>query len=197
MRIIAGCEESQEVCKAFRANGHEAYSCDLQDSSGGHPEWHLKMDLKVAAKLMKWDMAILFPECKHLCWSGERWFTSGHKDIKLREEAFEFFKWCLDFPADQVCVENSLSYFLERSGYPPTQKIHPFHFGSPFRKTTCIWLRKLKPLIPTNITFQRKPIVHNMWPTKDPLERSRLRAKTDPNIAGAMADQWGGKITTL
>lgn len=210
MKILIGCEESQEVCKAFRARGHEAYSCDLQECSGGHPEWHIIGDVKQIiigghvivqsgnkVYIDKWDRVILFPECKHLCWSGERWFSSGHKPIKLRYDAFEFFKWCYHYPYEKlgipgVAIENSLSLFLERNGYPPDQKVHPFHFGSPFRKTICIWRRGLlKPLTPTEITFKREPSVHNMWPTKNKDERSKLRAKTDIKVAHAMAEQWG------
>lgn len=214
LRILIACEESQEVCKAFRARGHEAFSCDIQECSGGYPEWHIIADCRIVAKggifvtqsnykitIAKWDKAIFFPECKHLCWSGERWFTSGHKDIKLRMEAFEFFKWCYHVPYEEfgikdVALENSLSLFLERNGYKPNQKVHPFHFGSPFRKTICLWLRGgLKPLIPTEITFKREPIVHKMWPTKDKSERSKIRAKTDPNVASAMACQWSEDLT--
>lgn len=200
MRVLVACEESQEVCKAFRERGHEAYSCDLQECSGGHPEWHICLDVKLVVGggvfytqdgqfmgVEKWDRIFFFPDCKHLCWSGERWFTSGKKSMKLRLDAFEFFKWCLNFPVPGS-VENSLSLFLERNGYPPTQKVHPYHFGSPYRKTTCLWVKKLKPLIPTNIIYRREPMVHNMWPSR---ERARLRAKTDPNIARAMAEQWG------
>lgn len=198
MRVLVGCEESQAVCIAFRELGHEAYSCDIQPCSGGHPEWHIQMDVKKAIYLMKWDKAILFPDCRDLCWSGERWFTSGHKDIKLREDSFEFFKWCYHYPFEElripeVAIENSLSLFLERNGYPPTQKVHPFHFGSPYRKTISLWIRGMKPLIPDNIVFKRDPAVHNMWPTKNKSERAKIRAKTDPNVARAMAQQWGGK----
>jgi hypothetical protein len=198
--ILVACEESQEVCKAFRAKGHYVWSCDLKPCSGGHPDWHFVADVRdvvnggvfytesgLLVSIVTWDRIFFFPDCKNLCWSGERWFTEGKKPIELREQAFEFFKWCLEFPCDGF-VENSLSLFLERSGYPPTQKIHPFHFGSPYRKTTCLWLKGLKPLIPTDITFRREPMVHNMWPSND---RARLRAKTDSKIAKAMAEQWG------
>lgn len=187
MRILFGCEESQVLTTAYRERGHEAFSNDLQDCSGGHPEWHIKDDVKKAVDYMDWDQVFFFPDCKHLCWSGERWFTSGQKDMSLRLEAFEFFKWCYNYKKPGL-VENSLSLFLERNGYPPSQKIHPFHFGSPYRKTTCLWLKGLKPLVPTNIVFKREPAVHNMWPGKD---RARMRARTDPNIAAAMAEQWG------
>lgn len=198
--ILIGCEESQTVCIEFRRLGFQAYSCDLKPCSGGHPEWHLQMDVRVAVHLKKWRMAVFFPECKHLCWSGERWFANGHKDMQLRLDAFEFFKWCYHYPYEElgiefVAVENSLSYFLERNGYAPDQKVHPFHFGDPFRKTICLWFRGLKPLIPTNITFKRDPAVHNMWPKKG-IDRSELRAKTYPGPARAMAEQWGILLIT-
>lgn len=204
MKVLIGCEESQEVCKAFRALGHEAFSCDLQECSGGHPEWHIVYDAVYAADggellteswdriyIDKWDMAIFHPECKDLCWSGERWFTEGKKDIALRQKAFDFFKKCYYVNVPKVAVENSYSWFLRRNFMWETQTIHPFHFGSPYRKSICLWLRGLKPLIPTNIIFQREPLVHNMWTGKD---RAKRRAKTDPNVAAAFALQWGGKI---
>lgn len=188
MRVLVACEESQTVCKAFRERGHEAYSCDIQECSGGHPEWHLRMDCFKAIHLGAWDMMIAHPPCKYLAWSGERWLTGNPERQSLRADAFEFFKALYYQNIPMIAIENSLSLFLERSWQKPDQKIHPFHFGDPFRKTTCLWLRGLKPLVPTNITFRREPSVHNMWPSKD---RAKLRAKTFPGIARAMADQWG------
>lgn len=190
MKIIVGCEESQAICIAFRKLGHEAYSCDLQPCSGGHPEWHIQDD--VLNHLDDgWDLGIFHPECKDLCWSGERWFKEGKKDIALREQAFEFFKKCYYAPIPKVAVENSYSWFLRRNFMWETQTVHPFHFGSPYRKSICWWLRNLPPLIPTNIVWRREPSVHNQWPSK---ERSKNRAKTDPKVADAIALQWGGHI---
>ncbi len=152
LNVLIACEESQAVCLAFRKRGHKAFSCDIQDCSGGHPEWHLKMDVFKALHIYPWDMMIGFPPCKFLAWSGERW-------------------------------------------QKPDQKFHPFHFGDPFRKTTCLWLRGgLKPLIPTNIIFRREPAAHNMWPSKD---RDKLRAKTYPGIARAMAEQWSPDLGNI
>lgn len=188
MRVLVACEESQVVCKAFRERGHEAYSCDIQECSGGHPEWHLHMDVFKATHLGAWDMMIAHPPCKYLAWSGERWLKNNPERQLKRAEAFMFLKTLYYQNIPMISVENSLSYFLERTWQKPDQKIHPFHFGEPFRKTTCLWLRGLKPLIPTNIIFQREPAVHNMWPSED---RAKLRAKTSPGIARAMAEQWG------
>lgn len=193
MRVLVACEESQAVCKEFRALGHEAYSNDLIECSGGHPEWHLQMDcFEAIEKHGPWDLMIAFPECKYLCWSGELWMTRKPGRNELRQKAFEFLKK-LYYTSNisQVAIENSLSFFLERTWQKPIQKVHPFHFGDPYRKTTCLWLRGLKPLIPTNIVFRREPAAHNMWPGKD---RSKNRAKTYPGFARAMAEQWGGKI---
>lgn len=188
MKVLVACEESQVVCKAFRARGHEAYSNDLQECSGGHPEWHLKMDAFKAIALKEWDLMIAHPPCKYLSWSGERWMINNPERWLKRAEAFEFFKALYYHSIPKIAIENSLSFFLERTWQKPNQKLHPFHFGDPFRKTTCLWLRGLKPLIPTDITFKREPAVHNMWPGKD---RDKLRAKTYPGIANAMARQWG------
>ena len=191
VRVLVACEESQVVCKAFRERGHEAYSCDIQECSGGHPEWHIQDDVfkAIHRRFWNWELMIAHPPCKYLAWSGERWMKNNKERLAQRIEAFEFLKalyYQRDIP--MICIENSLSLFLERNWIKPDQKIHPFHFGDPYRKTTCLWLRGLKPLIPTNIVFQREPAVHNMWPGKD---RDKLRAKTYPGIARAMAEQWG------
>lgn len=204
MRVLVACEESQAVCIAFRELGHEAYSCDLQECSGGHPEWHITYDAVQAShggellteswhtiNIPKWDLMIAHPPCKYLAWSGERWMYSNPDRHKQRRDAFEFLLKLYNAPVERVCIENSLSYFLERNWKKPTQTVHPFHFGDPYRKSTSLWLRNLKPLIPTKIVDQREPAVHNMWPGKD---RDKLRAKTYPGIARAMAEQWGGLV---
>lgn len=201
MRVLVACEESQEVCIAFRARGHEAYSCDIQPCSGGRPDWHIQEDILTILTSFRfytqdhrehfienWDLMIAHPPCKYLAWSGERWIKTEVGRLDKRMAAFDFLRKLYDAPIDRVCIENSLSYFLERTWKKPTQTVHPFHFGEPFRKSTSLWLRGLKPLVPTNIVFTREPAVHNMWPSKD---RDKLRAKTYPGIARAMAEQWG------
>lgn len=188
MRVLIACEESQVVCKAFREKGHEAYSCDIQECSGGHPEWHIKCDVRNLLD-NSWDVIIGHPPCKFLAWSGERWMKDDPDRQFERQQAFVLFKELYNANAKiGVCIENSLSYFLERTFRKPTQKVHPFHFGDPYHKTTCFWLRGLKPLIPTSNMYHGEHAVHNMWPCKD---RDKLRAKTYPGIAAAMAQQWG------
>ena len=201
MRVLVACEESQEVCKAFRARGHEAYSCDLQECSGGHPEWHIQEDALVIANTFRfytqdvtehfvneWDLMIAHPPCKYLAWSGERWMKTEEGRPAKRQEAFAFFLELYNCPIEKICIENSLSLWLERTWKRPTQTVHPFHFGEPYRKSTCLWLKNLKPLMPTKIVDVREPAVHRMWPGKD---RDKMRAKTYPGIARAMAEQWG------
>lgn len=188
MRVLVACEESQVVCKAFRERGHEAYSCDLQYCSGGHPEWHIMHDAVEVAYSGHWDIMICHPDCRYTAWSGERWLTDNPERLSLRMAALEFIKKLFGAPIEKICLEQSLSYFLERKWKKPKQKVHPFHFGDPFHKTTCFWLKNLKPLWPTSTLIKGEHRVHNMWPSKD---RARQRAKTYPGIAKAMAEQWG------
>lgn len=188
MRVLVACEESQMVCKAFRERGHEAYSCDFQYCSGGHPEWHIMHDAVEVAYSGCWDLMIAHPPCKYLAWSGERWMTDNPERLAKRKEAFKFLKTLHDAPIPHICIENSLSYFLERTWKKPKQKVHPFHFGDPFHKTTCFWLNGLKPLWPTSSLTKGEHEVHNMWPSKD---RDKMRAKTYPGIARAYGRTMG------
>lgn len=186
-RVLIACEESQAVCIEFRKLGFEAFSCDIQECSGGHPEWHITGDV-LGYLNDEWDLMIAHPPCKFLAWSGERWLTNNPERQQKRKDGFDFLKLLYHAPIPRICIENSLSLFLQRTWKKPTQTIHPFHFGDPFRKSTCLWLKNLKPLMPTNVIYQREPAVHNMWPGPD---RDKLRAKTYPGIAKAMAEQWG------
>lgn len=188
MRVLVACEFSQVVTKAFRERGHEAYSCDLLPTEG-NPEWHIQDDvLSDAVWRHNWDLLIAHPECKYLCFSGERWMVGNPDRLQKRVAAFEFFKKLYYAPVKRICIENSHSIFLQREFKKPTQTIHPYHFGDPFKKSTCLWLRNLKPLIPTNIMWQRYPKAHREPPGPD---RSKNRARTYPGIANAMANQWG------
>lgn len=210
MRILIGCEESQTVTKAFRALGHEAYSCDIQDCSGGHPEWHLKTDIFEVIKL-GWDMAIFHPPCTYLSNAGIRWFNEaryGDKAVKrkeLRMEALDFFMalWNCNIP--RICVENPTGYV--NGILPPTQTIHPYYFGDECTKRTCLWLKNLPPLAHSrHKTLFEDPThvykgdvcqsgsealfgLHTLRLTNE--ERRKLRSKTFPGIANAMATQWG------
>jgi len=186
LKVLIACECSQVGAIAFRNAGHEAYSCDLQPADGGHPEWHIQDDAIKIAYQGGWDMMIAHPECKYLCFSGERWCNTDERK-QLRKEAFEFFKSMYNAPIPKRCIENSHSIFLNREFKKPTQSIHPYHFGDPFKKLTCIWLVNLKPLIPTDILWQRYPQAHREAPGPD---RSKRRAKSYPGILNAMARQW-------
>lgn len=185
MRILVGCEESQEVCKAFRALGHEAYSCDLQDCSGGHPEWHIKDDVLKVAK-GDWDLRIGFPPCDHLAVSGARWFEEKRKDGR-QQAGIKFF---LEMAEIFDVIENPIG-IMSTLYRKPDQIIQPWQFGHGETKSTCLWLRDLPLLKPTEIVEGREQRVWRMVPGPD---RAKNRSKTFPGIAKAMAEQWGGLI---
>ena len=208
MKVLVACEESQEVCKAFRELGHEAYSCDIQECSGGHPEWHLKQDV-IPLLNQEWDLIIAHPPCTFLTVTGNRWFNVeryGDKAIqrqKDREEAVEFFMQFVNAKCEKIAIENPIGY-MSTAYKKPTQIIHPYMFGDPARKATCLWLKGLPKLTPTNIVdpviihYQNGKGTDNPWHMETmklpPKERSKARSKTFPGIAKAMAEQWGGKI---
>lgn len=208
MKVLVACEESQEVCKAFRELGHEAYSCDIQDCSGGHPEWHLKQDV-IPLLNQEWDLIIAHPPCTFLTVTGNRWFNVeryGDKAIqrqKDREKAVEFFMQFVNAKCEKIAIENPIGY-MSTAYKKPTQIIHPYMFGDPARKATCLWLKGLPNLIPTNmvepviIQYQNGKGTDNPWHMDTmklpPKERAKARSKTFPGIAKAMAEQWGGKI---
>jgi hypothetical protein len=194
MKILIGCEESQEVCKAFRAKGHEAYSCDLQESSGGHPEWHLQCCVLEAIKL-KWDMAIFHPTCTYLSNAGARHLYAGgvlqKPRFKKGLEAKEFFMALLEAPIDKVCVENPIPSTVY--GLPKySQFVQPFEHGHPYKKKTCLWLKGLKQLEPSLIVnVSESTRVAGNWFNAGGSDRQKNRSKTFPGIAKAMAEQWG------
>lgn len=204
MRILVACEESQAVCIAMRRLGHEAYSCDLQPCSGGHPEWHLQVDALQMLKL-KWDMIIAHPPCTYLTNAGARWMWAGHK---LNQERYQkglegkaFFLAFFNADCPKIAVENPVpSAVLEMPPY--TQVIHPYEFGHPYSKRTCLWLKGLPPLKPTQIIEDHVPYVSSgsYSKTHDPKYRgvsrkggsAKIRSKTFDGIAKAMAEQWAG-----
>ena len=208
MRVLVACEESQEVCKAFRELGHEAYSCDIQECSGGHPEWHFQQDV-IPLLEEAWDLIIAHPPCTFLTVTGNRWFNVemyGDRAIqrqKDREKAVEFFMQFVNAKCDKIAIENPIGY-MSTAYKKPTQIIHPYMFGDPARKATCLWLKGLPKLIPTNmvepiiIHYQNGKGTDNPWHMETmklpPKERSKARSKTFPGIAKAMAEQWGGKL---
>lgn len=196
MRVLCACEESQEVTKAFRSLGHEAYSCDLQECSGGHPEWHIQGDV-VPLLEQDWDLIIAFPPCTHLAVSGAAWFEQKRKDGR-QQEGIDFFMLFANAKCNHVAIENPVG-IMSTKWRKPDQIIQPYQYGHPFTKSTCLWLKGLPKLVPTNIL--EKPDCgwenqnfgadgrYNGFNAKyrDPKKRS----KTFPGIAQAMAQQWG------
>ena len=209
MKVLVACEESQAVCNAFRELGHEAYSCDIQECSGKHPEWHIlgdvlpiidgdckftTMDGAEHEIVGEWDLLIAHPPCTHLAVSGARWFKEGKKPITLQDEAADFFMRFINAKCNKIAVENPVCVMSTRYK-TPTQIINPWQFGHPEQKKTCLWLKGLPNLIETNN-------VYDYMMTLPEKQRTRIwqlgsghakeRSKTFPGIAKAMAEQWGG-----
>ena len=184
MRVLVACEESQEVCQAFRARGHEAYSCDIQPCSGGHPEWHIQDD--VLKHLDGWDLIIAHPPCTDLAVSGARWFPEKQKNGQ-QQKSIVFFMQLALAPCDRVAVENPIS-IMSSAWRKPDQIIQPWMFGHGEVKATCLWIKGLPLLKPTEIVDGREARIWRMGPSAS---RARDRAKTYPGIARAMAEQWG------
>lgn len=197
MIVLIGCEESQQVCKAFRALGHEAYSCDLLPCSGGKPEWHLQMDVFEAIKLKDWDMAIFFPTCTYLTISANKWYKDqperksgtlvGEARREARCEAIKFALSLFNCGIEKVAMENPIGV-LSSVFRKPDQVLQPWMFGHGETKATCLWLNGLPKLVPTDVVTGRVQRLHGLTPSKD---RAKLRSKTFPGIAAAMATQWG------
>jgi len=193
MRVLVACEESQTVCLAFRSRGHEAYSNDIIECSGGHPEWHLQMDALEAVKLMDWDLMIGHPPCTRLCNSGVSWLAKRDLWDEM-EQAAKFFKKLLDADIPRIAGENPIphKYALEIIGRKYNQLIQPWMFGHPETKATCLWLKNLPPVMPTDLRFGREQRLHRLPPGPD---RAKLRSKTFQGIADAFAEQYGRIIT--
>jgi hypothetical protein len=213
MRVLIACEESQAVTKEFRKLGHEAFSCDILDCSGGHPEWHFKESIfDVLKKDKNFDLMIAHPPCTYLSVSGAAWLYNKDKTInkerlKNQMEALEFVHKLMDIDIPRIAIENPISvistYIRE-----PEQIIQPWQFGDEATKTTCLWLKNLPPLEPTKIVGKGdkfewidkktgKKKSQPLWyyeallNAKTPSERRTLRSKTFKGIAEAMAKQWG------
>ncbi len=198
MKTIIACEESQEVCKAFRKLGHEAFSCDVQECSGGHPEWHLQGDIfdfiyKTPFKdNQMWDLMIAHPPCTRICNSGVMWLEKRNL-WKEMAEACLFFKRLMKLPIEMIAIENPIphKHAMKIIIKKYNQIIQPWQFGHGETKATCLWLKNLPKLKPTKVVEGREQRLHRLPPSKD---RAKLRSKTFPGIAKAMAEQWGGKI---
>lgn len=194
MKVLVVCEESQVVCKAFRTKGHEAYSCDILPCSGGHPEWHLQQDATDVLK-ERWDMIIAHPPCTRLTRRAQYW-NKIYGLQKEKEEAIDFFMMFINADCEKIAVENPIG-IMNGLYRKPDQIIQPYQFGHTESKATCLWLKGLPKLVPTNVV---EPIYHisktgrkytfndKIWDKK---LRSKIRSKTFTGIAEAMADQWG------
>jgi hypothetical protein len=231
LNILVACEESQAITKELRLLGHNAYSCDLLKCSGGHPNWHFNIDVfevienkggllqngkKVQLK-ENWDMMIAHPPCTFLAVSGARWYYNP-KDSHLpfvkrrphprfpnraddREEAIEFFIKLLEAPIEKIAVENPVGIISTRYK-KPTQTVHPWMFGDEASKATCLWLKNLPELVPTNIVSKGDRVVLSsgkslpkwysdaLTLSKNAAERRTMRSKTFIGMAKAMAEQW-------
>ena len=221
MKILVACEESQAVTKELRALGHEAYSCDIIECSGGHPEWHIMQDViplldgNCSFKTMdavehtvsdRWNMIIAFPPCTYLSNAGacRLYPHKGQIDMERYKkglEAKEFFLKFLNANCDRIAVENPVSskvFDMPKH----TQEIQPYMFGHPFTKKTRLWLRGLPPLQETNVVEPIAPYCPAGTGRKDRSkygaakrgEDAKNRAKTFEGVAKAMAEQWAGKI---
>lgn len=188
MKILVACEESQAVTKELRRLGHEAYSCDIIECSGGHPEWHLQQDVLPLLK-EKWDMIIAFPPCTDLAVSGARYFAQKQADGR-QQMSVDFFMRFVEADCPRIAVENPVGIMSTRYR-KPDQIIQPWQFGHGETKATCLWLKGLPNLIPTEVVEGREPRVWKMPPSKD---RAKLRSRTYLGIARAMAEQWAGDI---
>ena len=209
INILVACEESQRVCEAFRKRGGKAYSCDIMECSGGHPEWHIMQDVipllngGCSFKTMdgvehsidgKWDLIIAHPPCTYLSNAGARFLYP--KGV-LNEErlakgmiAKDFFMHFYNADCDRIAIENPIPSKVY--GLPPyTQTIQPWMFGHPVQKKTCLWLNGLPELQPTNVVEERQSTkIPGNWFNSGGKERQKNRAKTFPGIAKAMAEQW-------
>lgn len=221
MNVLVACEESQTVCIAFRNKGHKAFSCDLQTCSGGHPEWHIHgdvlpllngnctfttMDAHTHTQTGEWDLIIAHPPCTFLTVSGNAWFNvekygeKALKRIEERENAKEFFMKFINAKCERIAVENPVGY-MGTYYRKADQIIQPYMFGEPYEKQTCLWLKNLPLLIPTNIVQPQErhkyansgksmaTWMYNAWYLPKE-ERQRIRSKTFDGIASAMAEQW-------
>jgi site-specific DNA-cytosine methylase len=186
INILLACEESQAVTIEFRKLGFNAFSCDIQECSGGHPEWHINGDVLNVIN-DGWDIMIAHPPCTHLAVSGARWF----KDKKVQQvESLNFVKALINAPIGMIALENPIS-IISSHIRKPDQIIQPWQFGHGETKATCLWLKNLPKLQPTNIVSGR---VQRIWKMSPGPERGKLRSKTYSGIAKAMAKQWGNYL---
>jgi hypothetical protein len=183
-QVLIACEESQAVCVEFRKIGIEAFSCDTEPCSGGYPEWHFQQDVIPLLK-EPWDMVIAFPPCTDLAVSGARWFKEKQADGR-QQKSIDFFMRFAKLKCKQA-VENPIG-IMSSLYRKPDQIIQPWMFGHGETKATCLWLNGLPKLEPENIVEGREQKIWRLPPSAD---RAKIRSKTFPGIARAMANQWG------
>lgn len=218
MKVLVACEESQVVCKAFREKGHEAYSCDIIECSGGHPEWHIQGDVlpllngdcefvtadgQTHAIEGKWDLIVAHPPCTYMSKAGARWMFPkagqvSQERLALAIEAKKFFFEILNANCERICVENPRP--LKIVGLPvPSQVVQPYQFGHPYSKATCLWLKNLEPLKPTNVLKEYKPFLPSNTGafsrggggSRGVAHDAKTASRTFEGIGKAMAEQWG------
>lgn len=210
MKVLVACEESQEVCKAFRKRGHEAYSADIQEPSGGHPEWHILGDVLplingdckfttmdgVDHEIKgEWDLLIAHPPCTDLAVSGARWFKEKQADGR-QQKSIEFFMMFANAKCKKIAIENPVC-IMSSVWRKPDQIIQPWQFGHPEQKKTCLWLKGLPKIIETKNVYEYMmtlPQKQRMRIFNLGSKHSKERSKTFFGIADAMAEQWGGII---
>tara|TARA_R110002020_G_scaffold34375_2_gene104643 strand:+ start:1173 stop:1847 length:675 start_codon:yes stop_codon:yes gene_type:complete len=211
MKVLIACEESQSICKEFRNLGHEAYSCDLLPCSGGHKDWHIQGDALEQAYSGNYDLMVAHPPCTYLAVSGNRWLYNkdGSKNTERwnnQAKALDFVKALMSAPIKHIALENPISV-ISSNIRKPDQIVQPWMFGDEAQKSTCLWLKNLPLLKPTNIVGkgefiefiskdgnkkkQPKWYFEALQKAKTPEERRTLRSKTFPGMAKAIADQWG------
>lgn len=215
MRVIVGCEESQTVTIAFRNLGIEAYSCDIQECSGGHPEWHFNEDVLEVLKREKFDLGIFHPPCQYLSYAGmKNWYDEGREE--LRTQAEDFFLKLWDAPIPYICIENPRGIMTKRFR-KCDQEIHPYFFGEQQMKRTQLWLKNLPKLeyhLEDNL-FGMKTATEKPKPVQVQIQKktgrvkyryytdsivdykfksAKEKSKTFPSIARAMAEQWSEYI---
>ena len=221
MKVLVACEESQTVCTAFRSRGHEAYSCDIQNCSGFYPEWHYRGDVLPLLNgncsfvteggmfvriVGQWDLIIAHPPCTYLTVTGNRWFNRevyGEKAVQRerdREDAINFFMAFANAQCERIAIENPVG-IISTTWRKPDQIVQPYMFGDPYEKKTCLWLKGLPLLTPVNeveppprVVFDSGKSMPQWYADAWKLpkaERAKLRSKTFPGLAYAMADQWG------
>ena len=199
MNVLIACEESQAVTIEMRELGINAFSCDIEPCSGGHPEWHIQEDVYPSVNEKKWDMIISFPPCTHIAVSGAKHFEQKRKDGR-QQQGIDFFMKFVESRCPKVAIENPIG-IMSTVYRKPDQIIQPYQFGDPFTKTTCLWLKGLPLLKPTKLVDKGK-----MYITRDGRnfpdwlanakikDRAKIRSKTFPGISKAMASQWGSLL---